>query len=221
MSFEKRILVVDDDEKLAGLFQAVLSARGYKTEVAFTGGEALKLIEDFHPELILLDIGLPDVSGLEILRRAKSGPAQKCDAYVILITGSSGIEMKIEGFHTGASDYVSKPIDTRELLLKVDRVFKTISAQKEQINLTQKETLQTLVQSMAHELTAPLAAIRNEVRLQLMEPVAEDLRNRLNRIEAFAQSAEGTLIKFHSSVRMVSKEPVPGIRLIDLNESAK
>ena len=129
--------------------------------------------------------------------------------------------MKIEGFHTGASDYISKPIDTRELLLKVDRVFKTISTQKEQIDLKQKETLQILVQSMAHELTAPLAAIRNEVRLQLMEPGNEDLRNRLNRIEAFAQNAEGTLSKFHSSVRMVSKEPIPGIRLIDLNESTK
>ena len=221
MSFEKRILVVDDDEKLAGLFQAVLSARGYKTEVAFTGAEALKLMQEFHPELILLDIGLPDMSGLEILRRAKSVPSQNRDAYVILITGSSGLEMKIEGFHTGASDYISKPIDTRELLLKVDRVFKTISTQKEQIDLKQKETLQILVQSMAHELTAPLAAIRNEVRLQMMEPGNEDLRNRLNRIEAFAQNAEGTLSKFHSSVQMVSKEPIPGIRLIDLNESTK
>lgn len=220
MSPEKKILVVDDDESLVGLLRTVLSSGGYNVEGAFSGAEALRLMKTFHPELILMDIGLPDISGLEILRQIRA-QAEFKEIIVMLITGTTGLEMKIEGFNTGANDYVSKPVNPRELLLKVERFLKTAEVQKDKLASTQKETLHTIVNTLAHELSSPLAAIRHQIRLSGQEQHLEAIRNSLDSIEVSAKRMEEIIMELQSAVRFVSKEPIPGVHLLDLEESSK
>jgi DNA-binding response OmpR family regulator len=88
---------------------------------------------------------------------------------VILATGTSGLEMKIEGFQTGANDYLSKPINLRELHLKVEHCFANLKEQETAIAVRHKEMLSSIVNTLGQGLTAPLAAIRNEVRLSQQE----------------------------------------------------
>src|SRR5258706_402175 len=125
----RRVLFVDDDAALGKMFADFLCDSGYHARTSETGGEALKELVEFQPQLVVLDIGLPDISGLEILRQIKSRTSTR-DVLVILITGTSGLEMKIEGFQTGADDYLSKPIILRELLLKVERCFLNLKDQE-------------------------------------------------------------------------------------------
>ena len=193
-----RILIVDDDEALVGMLGTFLSQHGYKTDFAYSGSTALKQVETFHPDLVLMDIGLPDISGLEILRRIRSVPTNH-EVTIILITGASELEMKIEGFHTGANDYISKPIIPRELLLKVERFLKTAESHQRTIESKQREALDTLVGRVAHELTAPLAAIQNEIVLAGLDQDFESVRNRLKNIEGMTRQIQETIIKLSSA----------------------
>jgi cyclic di-GMP phosphodiesterase len=217
---EKKILVVDDDESLVGLLRTVLSSSGYNVETAISGAEALRLTRIFRPDLILMDIGLPDISGLEILRQIRT-QADFREIIVMLITGTTGLEMKIEGFNTGANDYISKPINPRELLLKIDRFLKTVEVQKDKLVSKQKETLHTIVNTLAHELSSPLAAIRYQIRLSAQEQQLEALRNSLASIDVSARRMEEIIMELQSAIRFVSKEPIPGVHLLDLEESSR
>jgi DNA-binding response OmpR family regulator len=194
----KRVLFVDDDASVCKMFVDLLSHSGYEARMSETGAAALQQIAEFRPNLVLLDIGLPDVSGLEVLRKIKSDPSTR-GILVILITGASGLEMKIEGFQTGADDYVPKTINPRELLLKVDRCFSTLREQETAVALKQKELLHTIMNTLSHELTAPLAAIRNEVRLSQQEEPNAGWTERIKRIDSCAQLAEHLLVKLQST----------------------
>ena len=220
MSPEKKILVVDDDESLLGLLRTVLSSSGFSVEAATSGAEALRLMRIFHPDLILMDIGLPDISGLEILRQIRA-QAEFKEIIVMLITGTTGLEMKIEGFNTGANDYISKPVNPRELLLKIDRFLKTAEVQKDKLASKQKETLHTVVNTLAHELSSPLAAIRYQIRASAQEQQLEVLRNCLANIDLSAKRMEEIIMELQSAIRFVSKEPIPGVHLLDLEESSR
>lgn len=210
-SLTNRILVVDDDESLVKMLCTFLCQYGYETDGAYSGSTALKRIEVFHPDLVLMDIGLPDISGLEILRRIRSVPSNQ-EITIILVTGTSGLEMKIEGFHTGANDYISKPIVPRELLLKVERFLKTAETHQRTIEATQKETLDTL----AHELTAPLTAIQNEIALAGLDQDLDSLHTRFKNIERTTRQIQEIIMKRGSSSRASLKEPLSGYQLFDL-----
>ncbi len=220
MRFEKRVLLVDDDEPLVSMLLTILSNSGYDVKGACSGAEALRLVEEFHPELILMDIRLPDISGLEILRQVRSCAATK-DVIVILFTGTVGLEMKLEGFRTGANDYVSKPVNPRELLLRVERFFKTEAVQKETLAHQQREDLHTIVNTLAHELNAPLSAIHNEVNLCLHDLPLEEIKKNLLSIENSVKRIEDIIVRLRSALCVVSEEPIPGIHLLDLDQSSK
>ena len=98
----RRVLFVDDDAALGKMFADFLTASGYHARTTVTGAEALRQLGEFQPHLVVLDISLPDISGLEILRQIRTHPSTR-DTAVILITGTSGLEMKIEGFRRGSA----------------------------------------------------------------------------------------------------------------------
>jgi PleD family two-component response regulator len=137
---------------------------------------------------------------------------------VILITGASGLDMKIEGFQTGASDYVAKPLNSRELLLKVDRCFNTLKDQAATLALKQRDLLQTIMNTLGHALTSPLAAIHNEVRLSQQETQNAAWAKRMNRIEVASQQIEQSLAKLQSMIKVSTKELLPGVHLLDIEE---
>jgi len=210
----RRVLFVDDDAALGKMFSDFLSDSGYEVRTTETGSEALQQLVEFQPHLIVLDIGLPDISGLEILRQIKANPGTR-DVLVILITGSSGLEMKIEGFQTGANDYLSKPVNLRELLLKVERCFLNLKDQETAIALKHKETLKSVVQTLGQGLTAPLAAIRNEVRLSQQEEPGKDWVGRMKRIDGFVEQAEQILIKLRSAVSNGSSDVLREVQQLE------
>ena len=210
----RRVLLVDDDAALGKMFADFLLGSGYHARTIATGAEALRELAEFQPHLVVLDIGLPDISGLEILRQIRTNPSTR-DIVVILITGTSGLEMKIEGFQTGANDYLSKPINLRELLLKVERCFMNLKDQEIAIAVKHKEMLTSIVNTLGQGLTAPLSAIRNEVRLSQQEEPGIAWRERMKRIDGFVQQAEQTLIKLRSAVNNGGTDVLREIRELE------
>nr|WP_144928107.1 response regulator transcription factor [Paenibacillus bovis] len=121
-----RILIVEDEEKISRVLELELTYEGYETAKAFDGLDALTLFREQEWDLILLDIMLPGLSGIEVLRRIRTGDTE---TPVILLTAKDSVEDKVSGLDLGANDYITKPFQIEELLARV-RVALRMNAQK-------------------------------------------------------------------------------------------
>src|SRR5689334_19623019 len=117
-----RILIVDDDRKILDLLLDLLKIEGYEIATATDGAEAIDLALSFNPDIVVSDVVMPHVDGLELCRRLKEDPRT---AYVpvLLISGlATSDEAGIEGLHAGADDYLDLPFRNEELQVKVARL---------------------------------------------------------------------------------------------------
>jgi two-component system phosphate regulon response regulator PhoB len=118
-----RILVVEDEKDLQELLSYNLRRAGHTVAVVGNGNEALAAVTDQRPDLMLLDLMLPDVTGIEICRKLKGEPATR-DIPIVMVTAKGDEVDRVVGFELGADDYVVKPYSLRELLLRVDAVLR-------------------------------------------------------------------------------------------------
>ncbi|MEH7375952.1 response regulator YycF [Neobacillus sp. C211] len=112
---EKKILVVDDEKPIADILQFNLKKEGYVVYCAYDGNEALQLVDEIEPDLILLDIMLPLRDGMEVCREVR----KKYEMPIIMLTAKDSEIDKVLGLELGADDYVTKPFSTRELIARV------------------------------------------------------------------------------------------------------
>lgn len=131
---EKRILVVDDEKPIADILQFNLKKEGYDVYCAYDGNEALKMVEEIMPDLILLDIMLPQRDGMEVCREVR----KKYEMPIIMLTAKDSEIDKVLGLELGADDYVTKPFSTRELIARVKA-----NLRRHQTNISQQEADET------------------------------------------------------------------------------
>jgi len=117
------ILIVEDEADLRELVAHHVEAAGMTALQASTGGEGLALARSKKPDLVLLDLMLPDLQGVEVCRRLRTDPATATTP-IIMLTAKTGEGDRVQGFEAGADDYVPKPFSTRELLLRVRAVLR-------------------------------------------------------------------------------------------------
>ena len=111
-----RILIVEDDEKIARVIQLELEYEEYEVEIAYTGKTALEKYESSSFDLILLDVMIPELNGLEVLRRIRQKDE---NTRVIMLTARDAVMDKVSGLDSGASDYMTKPFEIEELLARI------------------------------------------------------------------------------------------------------
>jgi len=116
-----RVLVVEDEQDVADLIRYNLAKEGYDVQLVGNGADALKLARESRPEVILLDIMVPQLNGWEVCRRLKQDPETRAIS-VIMVTGRVEEGDKVLGFEMGADDYVTKPFSPRELVARVRAV---------------------------------------------------------------------------------------------------
>jgi diguanylate cyclase (GGDEF)-like protein len=131
----ERILVVDDDPFIARLLEIELQASGYDVTVAGDGKQALDQVAGRVPSLVLADVMMPNMDGLELTRRLREDPAT-CGVSIILLTARGLSADKLEGFAVGADDYIVKPFDTPELLARIRGVLRRAKEMRAQSPLT-------------------------------------------------------------------------------------
>ncbi len=115
-----RILVVDDEPNIADLLSAALSFEGYQVGVASTGAEAIELVRSFRPNLVMLDVMLPDLEGTEVCRRLRNQGEQMP---IVFLTARDTTQEKVEGLSMG-DDYVTKPFSIEELMARVGAILR-------------------------------------------------------------------------------------------------
>ena len=116
----KKILVVDDEKKIVDIVKAYLEREGYQVAAAYDGESALNLIAREIPDMVILDLMLPGVSGWDVCRRLRG----QSDVPIIMLTARDEVSDRIVGLELGADDYVPKPFDPKELVSRVRALFR-------------------------------------------------------------------------------------------------
>jgi len=177
------ILLVDDTPSNLQVLGEMLSQRGYKTRLAISGTFALKSIEFYRPDLILLDIQMPEMNGYQVCEKLKAND-QTRDIPVIFLSALNEVSDKVKGFYLGAVDYITKPFKAEEVFarvethLKVHHLQQKLLAQNEELQatlknlkITQQELIQSekmaalgqLIAGVAHEINNPIGAITSSL----------------------------------------------------------
>jgi DNA-binding response OmpR family regulator len=123
MTKQKTIAIIDDEENIVDVVKSYLEKSGYKVVYAYSGGEAMALIDKYAPSLIILDLMLPDVSGEDLCRAIR----KKSRVPIIMLTAKTQEEDVLSGLGMGADDYVTKPFSPRQLMARVDALLRRVS----------------------------------------------------------------------------------------------
>lgn len=124
------VLIVDDERDLAELIDFNLRAAGFTTRLAHTGDAALVAAREQRPDLVLLDLMLPDMPGTEVCRQLRTG-AQTRDLLIVMLTAKAEEADRVRGFEVGADDYVTKPFSVRELVLRLRAILRRVGPSRD------------------------------------------------------------------------------------------
>lgn len=178
-----RILLVDDNPEIILLTERFLTRHGHRTVSCATGEAALEICQEQEIDVVLLDILLPDLDGLEVCRRLKSSEATR-KIMVLLLTGCGGVRHRVEGLEAGADDYITKPFHVTELLARVDSALRIkrltdeiehshcqlLESQKERLRAEKMATIGLLATGIAHEFNNILSGISGFAQLANRDP---------------------------------------------------
>jgi two-component system, OmpR family, response regulator len=128
MANATRILVVDDEQSITDLLSMALRYEGMEVEVASSGREALEAVTSYRPQLIVLDVMMPDLDGFEVLRRL-SGERSASRLPVLFLTARDSLDDKLRGFTLGGDDYMTKPFSVEELIVRVRAILRRVHGQ--------------------------------------------------------------------------------------------
>ncbi len=204
-----KILVVDDQPINVQLLKRKLEREGMIVATSYSGREALDLVKADKPDLILLDVMMPEMDGIEVCQRLQADKETKAIP-VIFITARTSKEGKIEGLGVGAVDYITKPIDLDETLARVQTQLRFVSINRELIELQTRlgesrrsATIGAVTQGIAHNLNNLLGVVIGYVDLikayhekpELVKKNAQHLEDAVNRIVGIIKQLTGLVVK--------------------------
>jgi two-component system, sensor histidine kinase and response regulator len=222
-----RVMVVDDDAGYARLLVDCFSGLGFEVLYVESGELALAAVAGFHPEIILLDIRMPEMDGFEVCQSIRKNP-QYASIIIIMLTSVGEVEDKIKGIDIGANDYVVKPFGLSELFEVVARVNRFLDTKGGYLRKVEEEKFTTLrgaANTVCHEINNPLTTIVGATRVLSMKLAeredATELQAETKNILEAAHRIQHITHQLARAIRVVTTEPVHGIKMIDLNDSAR
>lgn len=157
-----RVLIVDDEESARGVIEALLRYEGHEISLAANAKQALFMIQEQSPDIVLSDIHMPGMSGIDFCRELRRDPATR-DVYVILATGMDTAEVRTLGIAAGADDYIGKPIRSDELNSRVRMAMRIRGLMREAADLRRKMGEGEKVRLELEQLRASVAKLRGDL----------------------------------------------------------
>lgn len=217
----KKILVIDDLPENVFMLQDKLEHEGYEVLTAYDGFTGIDKAKNILPDLILLDVMMPDITGFEVCHILVNDPLTK-DIPIILVTAKSGAEDTKEGLEAGAFDYIKKPFNRIELLARVNSALKLSEAHKLLLEAEKRDTYLATVVTANHKIKQPLtllslssAAIKRELnqdnissesilkRVRYIDIAIKEINDVLNQLNAIKNPV---ISNYTSNIKMVKVE---------------
>ena len=180
-----RILIVDDEQKDRQLMEIMLSPEGYRLQMAASGQEALTIVKEQPPDLILLDVLMPGTDGYQVAKEIKATAASR-NIPLILFTALDDRSARLAGLESGAEDFLTKPLDSTELITRVRNLLRLKSAYEE-LARRNEEIIIALAEANDGRKKAEDA---NAAKSQFLREMTHELRTPLNAISGYAQLLE-------------------------------
>ena len=154
MSAQKmhRVLVVDDESDVTELLEYKLEQEGYRVATLNDPLACIAKVREFEPELVLLDIMMPELSGIQLCRIIRADPITK-EIPIIFLSARGEVEDRIKGLEAGAEDYISKPFNTNELLLRISKMLRRSGSRSEPAGKSRIEIAGVVIDEDLHQLT--------------------------------------------------------------------
>jgi DNA-binding response OmpR family regulator len=217
----KKILVIDDLPENVFLLQDRLESEGYEVITAYEGKSGLNKAISEQPDLILLDIMMPDITGLEVCKKLMNND-ETFHIPIILVTAKTEAEDIKEGLEAGAFDYIKKPFNRVELLARVKSALKLSDARKQLIEAEKSKLFAATVVTANHKIKQPLtlmslsaAAIKREISKEIIS--TEAINKRLDYITTAIKEINNILNQLHTIKKPVLSDYVKNIKMIDVD----
>ncbi|MEO0206881.1 MAG: response regulator [candidate division WOR-3 bacterium] len=180
-----KILVIDDEPTICDACSQILTDKDYSVEIANNGSDGLKKFENSNPDVVFIDLKMPGVSGLDVL---KAIVEKKTNSVPIVITGYASIETAVESMKNGAFDFLPKPFTAEELVVITERAIakKKVLDEKEKIEKEKEMMRQNFISFVSHELRTPLVAVMQYLEVLsggMAGAVTEQQKNILDRMK--------------------------------------
>lgn len=176
---EYKILIVDDVMSNVLLLKVLLTNEKFAIATASNGRQALEQVEKENPDLVLLDVMMPDMSGFEVAQHLKSNP-NTADIPIIFLTALNSTADIVKGFQVGANDFISKPFNKEELIIRVTHQISLVAAKR--LILSKTEELQRtiagrdkLYSAIAHDLRSPMGSIKMVLNMLILNLPSEKI----------------------------------------------
>lgn len=176
---EYKILIVDDVMSNVLLLKVLLTNEKFAIATASNGRQALEQVEKENPDLVLLDVMMPDMSGFEVAQHLKSNP-QTAEIPIIFLTALNSTADIVKGFQVGANDFISKPFNKEELIIRVTHQISLVAAKR--LILSKTEELQRTIAGrdklysvIAHDLRSPMGSIKMVLNMLILNLLAEKI----------------------------------------------
>jgi len=219
----KKILVVDDQKDNVFVLEERLTREGFEVLSAYDGPTCLTLASEESPDLILLDVMMPGMSGFEVCKKLSTNEETKLIP-VLLVTALTEAEDLKEGFQAGAFDYIKKPFNRIELIARIKSALSFRESQKVMLEIEKVQTYAATVITANHEIKQPLtlinlstAAINRELRKD--ELSKEVVNKRVTFIEEATKDIISVLQKLSSIKVPVLTDWVNDLKVVDLSEA--
>ena len=147
-----RILIVDDESDVTELLEYKLEQEGYRVATLNDPLACIAKVREFEPDLMLLDIMMPELSGIQLCRIIRADPSIK-DIPIIFLSARGEVEDRIKGLEAGAEDYISKPFNTNELLLRTSKMLRRSGSRSEPAGQSRIEIAGVVIDEDLHQLT--------------------------------------------------------------------
>ena len=176
MERKQKILITDDTADIVELLNKRLTADGYETAPAYDGEECLAKVEQFRPDLIILDVMMPKLDGFDVCKRLRANDTHR-HIPILMLTAKSEITDKVRGLDTGADAYITKPFNYKEIAACVRSLLARDEANRRLAEEEKTEALDQMVDEFSHELRNPLVAIGGFAR-RVSRALPEESRER-------------------------------------------
>lgn len=216
----KRILVIDDLPENVFMLQDRLENEGYEVVTAYDGKTGVAKATSDMPDLILLDVMMPEMTGIEVCKILKQDSAT-ADIPIIIVTAKSGADEAKEGLEAGAFDYIKKPFEKVEMLARINSALKLAEVHKQIVEAEKRSTYAATVVTTNHKIKQPLtlmslssAAIKRELNKEQISK--EAILNRLNYIETGVNEITNILNQLNAIKKPLTSEYTKNVKMIEI-----